>query len=374
MGHVCFRVNYYLLRIIIISSIILPIKIAFNDDDSNTLLDIIFDVFLLTDMIFCFFTAYVDNTQLIVSNQKKIVLNYIKSWFLIDLISILPISYFSDSNVGLSKLTRVGKIPRLYRLLKLAKLMRMLRVMRGRNRELSNVTKFFLQKLNINSNIEKLLIFIVGFLVINHIIACLWYFVAKMEDFDPDSWTSRHNVYHLSTYEIYLTSLYWTLTTVTTVGYGDYVAKTLVEKIFCLCIMTFGVLTYSFTIGALSSIVNTLNEKNKVMNTKLQLLSNIKKEYGLSEEIYYKARKVIKYDTNRNQKNKMNFMNDLPIKLRIELSQEIQDILIQSLYFFKGHNQEFIAYVSPMLKPSRFMQNDFIHKIGDNLEQSKFIF
>jgi hypothetical protein len=250
----------------------------------------------------CFFTAYVDSVQLIVYNQKKIVLNYLKSWFLIDAISLLPISYFSNSNASISKLTRVGKIPRLYRLLKLAKLMRMLRVVKGRNSSnLNHVTKFFLQKLKINSNIEKLMIFVSGFLLINHILACLWFFVGKMEDFNPDSWTSRYNILDLNNHDIYLTSLYWTLTTVTTVGYGDYVAKTLIEKVFCLCIMTFGVLTYSFFIGALSSIVNNINEKNKEMNTKLQVLSQIKDEYNMSEEVFLKARRVIKYDTNRNQ-------------------------------------------------------------------------
>jgi hypothetical protein len=92
----------------------------------------------------------------------------------------------------------------------------------------------------------------------------------------------------------------------------------------------------------------------------------------MPEEVFLKARRVIKYDTNINQKNKMNFMNDLPIKLRIELSQEMQDRLIQTLYFFKAQSKEFIAYVSPMLKSSRFTQNDYVQKIGDNLEESNF--
>jgi hypothetical protein len=244
----------------------------------------------------------------------------------------------------------------------------MLRMVKGRN--MTPVTKFVLQKFKIDANIEKLIIFICGFLLINHIISCLWYFIAKMEDTDPDSWANRYNLSELSKWEIYLTSLYWTLTTVTTVGYGDIVVKTLSEKIYGLCIMTFGVLLYSYILGALSSIVNLISEKNKEMNDKLCVLANMKVEHDLNDEIYNKVRKVIKFDTNKNQKNKIAFMAELPIKLRVELSQELNDIDLKNLYFFRRQGQEFIAYVSSMLKQVKFTQNEMIYKIGNTMEES----
>jgi hypothetical protein len=169
-------------------------------------------------------------------------------------------------------------------------------------------TKFVLRKLNVNTNIERVIMFICGFLLINHISACLWYFVAKLQDLDPDSWVTRLGYNDAPDFELYIASLYWTLTTVTTVGYGDISAGTLIEKLFGLFIMTCGVFMYSYAISALSSIDCVFDVKNKEMNAKLSILASIKKEYGLKDDIYDKVRKMIKYDMNKNQNDKMNFL------------------------------------------------------------------
>lgn len=128
---------------------------------------------------------------------------------------------------------------------------------------------------------------------------------------------------------------------------------------------------YSFTIGSLSSIVSTLDAKTAEMNQKLQILASIKKEFALDQEIYDKVRKVIKYDLSRNQKDKMNFLQELPNKLRIELSQIMHDDVIKKMYFFKDQPSDFIAYVAPLLKPVKFSQNDHLYKVGDMIDESK---
>ncbi len=291
-----------------------------------------------------------------------------KSWFLVDLISVLPISYFTDASFKYNNLTRIGKLPKLYRLIKLTKLLRMSKMAKKGN--MNRLTKFFLEKLKVNANIERLIYFILSFLLLNHLSACIWYFVAKLQDLDPDCWVTRLGYIDSTNFEIYVVSFYWTLTTVTTVGYGDINAGTTLERAYNLIIMSFGVLMYSFAIGSLSSIVSTLDAKTAEMNQKLDILTSIKKEFNLDDEIYNKVRKVIKYDLSRNQKDKMHFLQELPNKLRIELSQILHDKVIQNLYFFRDQPTDFIAYVAPLLKPVKFTQNDYLYKIGDMIDES----
>jgi hypothetical protein len=352
---------------------VLPYKIAFVDEDSQAdlVIEILFNVLLAFDMIINFFSAYVDNEDNIVKNRKRIVKSYLTSWFGVDLVSVLPLTYFTDSPASgrLNTLARLTRIPKLYRLVRLTRLFRMIKILKKGN--VGKITKFFLEKFKVNANVERLIYFILGFLLLNHLAACIWYFVAKLQDFAPECWVTRLGYIDAPNEEIYIVSFYWTLTTVTTVGYGDINAGTTPERIYNLFIMSFGVLMYSFAIGSLSSLVSTLDAKTAEMNQKLQILSSIKKEFNLDQEIYDKVRKVIKYDLSRNQKDKMNFLQELPNKLRIELSQIMHDKVIQKMYFFKGQPDDFIAYVAPLLKPVKFSQNDYLYKIGDMIDESK---
>jgi hyperpolarization activated cyclic nucleotide-gated potassium channel 2 len=247
----------------------------------------------------------------------------------------------------------------------------MLKILKKGN--VGKITRFFLEKFKVNANVERLIYFILGFLLGNHIVACMWYFVAKLEDFSPDSWVTRLGYIDYSSEELYIISFYWTLTTVTTVGYGDVNAGTTFERIYNLLIMSLGVLMYSFAIGSLSSIVSTLDAKTAEMNQKLQILSSIRKEFDLDQEIYDKVRKVIKYDLSRNQKDRMNFLQELPNKLRIELSQIMHDSVIQKMHFFRDQPSDFIAYVAPLLKPVKFSQADYLYKLDDMMDESKNI-
>ena len=356
--------------LILYSAIITPYEIAFSDNNKSNWFEILIDVFLAMDIVLTFFSAYTDEEENLVKNHKKIIKKYLKSWFIIDIISVLPLnSVFTNGKY--SGLTKLSKLPKLYRLIKLTKLLRMTKMSSKGN--LNRVTKFFMEKLKINANVERLFFFVLTFLLMNHLCACFWYFMAKIEDFSPDSWVVRLGYMDNSNLELYIISFYWTLTTVTTVGYGDITAGTTIERIYNLFIMSFGVLLYSFAIGSLSAIVSTLDQKSEEMNQKLQILSSIKKEFNLEQGIYDKVRKVIKYDLSRNQKDKMIFLQELPNKLRIELSQIMHDKVIQNFYFFRDQPSDFFAYVAPLLKPVKFSKNDYLYKCQDMIDEMYFV-
>ena len=357
--------------LILYSAIVTPYDIAFSDSSKVSWFDILIDILLGIDIVLTFFSAYTDDEENLVKNHKKIIKKYLKSWFIVDIISVLPISYFFNPSGKYSGLTKISKLPKLYRLIKLTKLLRITKMSSKGN--LNKVTKFFMEKLKINANVERLFFFVLTFLLMNHLCACFWYFMAKIEDFSPDSWVVRLGYIDSSNVELYIISFYWTLTTVTTVGYGDITAGTTIERIYNLFIMSFGVLLYSFAIGSLSSIVSTLDQKSEEMNQKLQILSSIKKEFNLEQNIYDKVRKVIKYDLSRNQKDKMVFLQELPNKLRIELSQIMHDKVIQNFYFFRDQPSDFFAYVAPLLKPVKFSQNDYLYKCQDMIDEMYFV-
>jgi len=74
--------------------------------------------------------------------------------------------------------------------------------------------------------------------------------------FHTGTWLEEFADDDLDNKDVYLTSLYWTLTTVTTVGYGDIHGVLPSEKIFNAVIMLIGVIAFSFVNGSLASILS----------------------------------------------------------------------------------------------------------------------
>ena len=54
-----------------------------------------------------------------------------------------------------------------------------------------------------------------------HWLACLFYAVADSIKYKTDSWISNGNLQDATIEEKYVNALYWTITTMATVGYGD---------------------------------------------------------------------------------------------------------------------------------------------------------
>ena len=57
-------------------------------------------------------------------------------------------------------------------------------------------------------------------------------------------------------YEIYVSSFYFTVTTIVTVGFGDIHPYSVGEKIVTIFLMLIGVISFSFATGSLSSIIS----------------------------------------------------------------------------------------------------------------------
>ena len=59
----------------------------------------------------------------------------------------------------------------------------------------------------------------------------------------------------LDTWPLYWTSFYYSITTITTVGYGDLHAVSVLERGLSIIIEIMGVIAFSFATGSLSSIM-----------------------------------------------------------------------------------------------------------------------
>ena len=86
--------DLFIVVLLITVCLIIPLRLAFANNDSTSWLMfyIITDLLFLTDIILTFFSAVSDEKLVYeITNKKLIAQKYLKGWFWIDFISILPL-------------------------------------------------------------------------------------------------------------------------------------------------------------------------------------------------------------------------------------------------------------------------------------------
>lgn len=87
-----------------------------------------------------------------------------------------------------------------------------------------------------------------------HLFSCLNSYIGLARS---DSWIAANSDLLPKNYEnsdIYIASLYWTMTTFTTVGYGDFTATTSFEYFFQCIVMLIGIGFFGYIIGNVSNV------------------------------------------------------------------------------------------------------------------------
>lgn len=92
------------------------------------------------------------------------------------------------------------------------------------------------------------------FFILVHVAACIFVLIAKLEEDNVNSWINKFG--DQEGIDLYIQSIYFIVTTVATVGYGDVYPVTINERVFTITLMIIGVSAFTFISGALSSIIS----------------------------------------------------------------------------------------------------------------------
>ena len=252
--------------ILLITCLLTPWRIAFGEEEDPVEWQVIsysIDLFFLVDIVVIFFSAYYDAEFQIVENHKQIAVTYLQGWFAIDTIAIIPFELILKSNDNYGDVVRIARVGRMYKLIKMTKLLRILKIIKEKSKLLKYLNEIF----KIGLGMERLFFFVMIFFIVSHIVSCVWIISCQLSTtMNKDGTLDYANTWmddpqilgivksndHVA---LYLTSFYFTISTITTVGYGDISGQNTIERSMGILIMLIGVMAFSFATGSLSSIL-----------------------------------------------------------------------------------------------------------------------
>jgi len=361
---------------------VMPFRVGFADEvywDFFAVLDLTIDGVFGVDIVVTFVSASVKADGTLEKDRARIAKSYLKGWFLIDLLAFVPFDLINyalgtksdESSLNYNNLARLLRLPRLYKLLRIFRIIKALRAYGN-----SGVIEKLQDLLHLNSRLFKLFKFLMYVLVTVHIMACFWHFSAKIVNFDIDTWVVRYELQDKTDTQRYLVAFYWTVTTVVTVGYGDIVAVTQLEKFLAMVWMIVGGGFYSYTAGSMSSFLTSIDTRDTILAQKIATVQELAQQASLSHEITLKVRDAIRYNTLKTGNiwsDKHSLFSELPKNLRYEVATTMYGGVVKDIYIFRQKEKAFVNYIMPLLRPMHVYETQFLYKQGEYPDEVFFI-
>ncbi|KAA8525318.1 hypothetical protein F0562_007173 [Nyssa sinensis] len=189
-----------------------------------------------------------------------------------------------------------------------------------------------------------------------HSAGCFYYWLATHYRNPDDTWIGAEvqGFEHSSIWMGYTYSIYWSIVTLTTVGYGDLHAENTGEKVFNIFYMLFNIGLTAYLIGNMTNLVVHSSIRTFAMrdtiNEILRYASKNRLPEGLKEQML--AHMQLKFKTAELQQEEV--LEDLPKAIRSSISQHLFRNTMENSYLFKGVSEDLIAQLVSEIKAEYF--------------------
>ncbi|OMJ78266.1 hypothetical protein SteCoe_21942 [Stentor coeruleus] len=224
------------------------------------IVDIICWIFFIIDIVINFYTEQKNDKGERVNDFVGIANIYMKGWLIFDLVSIIPLrSAGYEMAEYLLRMFRLLKLPGVIDITDGTGVSYLLTFFSfGRREKNGKITYSYTSK--IIASLTKLFIIII-FIV--YFLGCFWYwfqgivsnyrFSSAKDGVDENTFENAFGLEGMHSKDIALRSSYFMLTTIATIGYGDFLPRNIYEMSFILVAMLFGVTLFAVIMGNFNS-------------------------------------------------------------------------------------------------------------------------
>lgn len=265
-------------------------------------------------------------------------------WLSVDTLAALPWHWIVTN--GLLPLLTLGKLLRVAQ-----------RMIRWRQHEVQH------------ANLLRLLFFIYWLLLVAHWLACGWLALDGPTKFSSESDPPTDGLTR------YLRALYWSVTTLATVGYGDITPAANAQLVYTMGVMLLGVGVYGYVIGNITSLLANIDLAKSHYRESMERLGAFMRYRDIPIPLQRRLRDYYTYlwENRLGGYGESTVLADLPESLRAEVAIFLRRDFIQRAPLFKEASQEFIRDLALQLRPQVYTPGDYIFRFAQDGQEMYFI-
>ena len=189
----------------------------------------------------------------------------------------------------------------------------------------------------------------------------------------PDEYSDNINLERLSMcksphemFHRYITALYWSFATITTVGYGDVSATTVAERAFAILAVISGGLLFSMLVAQMSHLLNKMSSTYDDMHkSKLDQLGQfIRDNPELPGTLTHHLVRLFRRHRMPSY-NVKELMQDVPISVQSDVAYNLYRNILNEISFLRSGDDTFIADVCARLRTVIYPENCIVYRSGE---------
>ncbi|XP_068612322.1 potassium voltage-gated channel subfamily H member 8 [Brachionichthys hirsutus] len=391
--------------------------------------DILVEILFIIDIVLNFRTTYVSTSGQVVYDPRSICIHYVTSWLSVDLIAALPFDLLYAFNISVNFGVHLLKTVRLLRLL------RLLQKLDRYSQYSAVVLTLLMSTFALLAHWMACVWYFIGRSEIESNSAASWdigwlhelakrlgtpYFLAPLTSLlgasdspqgtmtagainysqwngsaldplsgvgalGPGQWNGSRSRARTaaasgttlsggpSVRSSYVTSLYFALSSLTSVGFGNVSANTDSEKIFSICTMLIGALMHAVVFGNVTAIIQRMYSRRSLYHTRTKDLKDFIRVHRLPKTLEQRVMECFQTTWSVNNGIDVSeLLKDFPDELRADIAMYLNKELLE-LPLFESASRGCLRSLSLIIKTSFSAPGEFLIRQGDALQAIYFV-
>ena len=164
----------------------------------------------------------------------------------------------------------------------------------------------------------------------------------------------------------YVRAWYWSMTTLTTVGFGDIVPKTISQMIFAGGVQLTGVGVFGYIVSNVATVLHRSDAAREHHMDSVDRIEMFMNMHSISPILRQNVRTYFHYLwTHKRGYQERSVIHELPAKIRSEMFYEINKSIVSKVDFLRDASAELIEELMLQLEPMIFVPGERIFRVDE---------